>query len=553
MENIRLSAIPPPPHPHANMIAPSACGMIDTGPLIATKYPSAHFHHVHTLWVLLHFVEHGAKHKSRNEDRQISMLRPLRRMMCLVKLSVPEHSPLPPVYMNLDNSLHTLDYTIRSQGRRQLEFRIILDEIHNIKETLIQILHTSSTSEQTDQQNFQHLPQRTHEVLDQVRDVLASQDPWRNIEKLATKDNRYLVDILQKELDSPGIQNNEFYRSRCFKALIHLSSTHHVLPRLLFRTDVSGGLDSQAVDGGGYADIWRGRIEGDGPETLVCLKVIRSFTRNSAEEIQKKIEALGHEALIWRNLSHPCILPFLGITKKVFEGKICLVSPWMKNRNINVFLEENPDHDRLTAILEIARGLEYLHSLTPPVVHGDIRGNNIIVTDEQHCCISDFGLTLAVQTDTPKEAKHIGCLNWTPPEIIEPKLFDYSYATRRDIYSFGCTVFEIYSGRNPFYEHKYPGAIMRRIINPRSGKDSLLEKPRNAPDGLWMIVTDCLAYQAKDRPPADVVTIPRTIPPLSIRKSNSESHGLNSLNIIRNYMTKVSELEEICMLSAAPL
>ena len=52
-----------------------------------------------------------------------------------------------------------------------------------------------------------------------------------------------------------------------------------------------------------------------------------------------------HEALVWRQLHHPNILPLLGVNIDAFHPSFCLISPWMNNGDIVTFLKQNPQHN----------------------------------------------------------------------------------------------------------------------------------------------------------------------------------------------------------------
>ncbi|KAJ7832517.1 hypothetical protein B0H14DRAFT_2364689, partial [Mycena olivaceomarginata] len=71
--------------------------------------------------------------------------------------------------------------------------------------------------------------------------------------------------------------------------------------------------------------------------------------------------ALGREALIWRQLCHPNVLPFSDCTPS--KTALCLVSPWMEMGTISQFQAR---------ILDVALGLQYLHE--QDIVHGDLKG-----------------------------------------------------------------------------------------------------------------------------------------------------------------------------------
>ncbi|THV05931.1 kinase-like protein, partial [Dendrothele bispora CBS 962.96] len=131
--------------------------------------------------------------------------------------------------------------------------------------------------------------------------------------------------------------------------------------------------------------------------------------------------AFCHEALLWRQLNHPNVLPFLGVNINLFTpARLCLILPWMENRNIIQYLTNHPGHDLLCTISEIAAGLNYLHNLSRPIVHGDIRGANILVNLDSRCCLADFGLSLATETTqgfTTTSDGVKGCARWLAPEL----------------------------------------------------------------------------------------------------------------------------------------
>ncbi|KAF9262809.1 kinase-like protein [Marasmius fiardii PR-910] len=105
------------------------------------------------------------------------------------------------------------------------------------------------------------------------------------------------------------------------------------------------------------------------------------------------IEDFCQEALIWTQFDHPNVLKLLGVNTSLFKADFCLVSPWMENGDIVTFLGKRTNHDRLRSIREIAAGLEYLHSHSPIIVHGDVKGANILVDDNYSYRLADFGLS----------------------------------------------------------------------------------------------------------------------------------------------------------------
>ncbi|KAK0461544.1 kinase-like domain-containing protein [Armillaria novae-zelandiae] len=207
-----------------------------------------------------------------------------------------------------------------------------------------------------------------------ARDLVRSQvqtlingisSPWRSVKSTPQPVVAVVMDVLQQELD--GAHNTKWYHTACMKCLRKLCKARGAVPSSLFLQDVTKEGDN-AIDGGGFADIWKGRFR----DTQVCLKVLRVF--GTDEQKAKVLRDFCREALVWRQFCHPNVLPFLGVSEDLFAPRYCLISPWMGNGNVMSYLQAHPDHDRLTSLAQIAEGMKYLHDHNPPIAHADIRG-----------------------------------------------------------------------------------------------------------------------------------------------------------------------------------
>ncbi|KAJ7583591.1 kinase-like domain-containing protein, partial [Mycena floridula] len=211
------------------------------------------------------------------------------------------------------------------------------------------------------------------------------------------------------------------------------------------------------------------------------------------------------EALLWRQLDHPNVLPFLGVSLEVFAPSFCLVSPWMSNGNLREYVQLHPDFNRLNAIRDIASGMQYLHEHIPPIVHADIRGHNVLVTDDLRCCLADFGLSSITEgvTLTNNSSTNRGSLRWLAPEIILPSA-DVKQLNRstRDIYAFGCTILEVYTGQHPFSQYIQVDAPV--ILDVIAGR-----RPRRPldvfSDWIWDLVEQCWHQDPERRPTARAI------------------------------------------------
>ncbi|KAJ6537966.1 kinase-like domain-containing protein, partial [Mycena capillaripes] len=204
------------------------------------------------------------------------------------------------------------------------------------------------------------------------------------------------------------------------------------------------------------------------------------------------------EALVWQQLRHPYIVPLIGIDTESFPSSLCMVSPWMKNGTSIKYLLGIAAHERQTTIHEIAQGLAFLHD--QQVVHGDLRGTNILVDNDGHACLTDFSLTVLSDTTTTQSNNGAGSVRWMAPETLDPSvcgLTDFARTSASDIYVFACVCLELYTGSPPFNAILYDAAVMFQVIGgfrpSRPDGDAI-------PDHIWNLMQQCWAHHFADRP-----------------------------------------------------
>lgn len=98
--------------------------------------------------------------------------------------------------------------------------------------------------------------------------------------------------------------------------------------------------------------------------------------------------------------------------------------------------------------ISILKAIVYIHSLKPPIIHRDIKGGNIYLSDNGEPILGDFGLSYkAINNDTNFRTA-CGTPLWAPPEILEKD--NSNFSRKCDIWSFGCTVLEMIVGSDPW-------------------------------------------------------------------------------------------------------
>ncbi|KAF8176647.1 kinase-like domain-containing protein [Mycena galopus ATCC 62051] len=312
---------------------------------------------------------------------------------------------------------------------------------------------------------------------------------------------QHLLNLLQDLLDLFSESRNRPLLSQGLMSLFRKSDLH---PACFSLADVRA--EGYQMAGGGFGDIRQGFVL-DQP---VAIKIMRVF----GNDVKAAAKGFGREAVLWRQLSHPNVLPFLGLY--YIENRLCLVSPWMPNGHIVEFLKNAPpDTDRVSLILDIALGLEYLHS--ERVVHGDLKGENILVTPSLRACVADFGLSLIATTLKFQHATTTvrgGTIRFQAPELlISPEV---PIHFRSDIYAFACVCYQILSGKCPYFEVKNDIFLASQV--PTGVRPT---RTNTISDDLWSLLEDCWKGESTHRPKVPQIIGRLRAPPIAAQEAHT--------------------------------
>ncbi|KAF9231989.1 kinase-like domain-containing protein [Melanogaster broomeanus] len=256
-----------------------------------------------------------------------------------------------------------------------------------------------------------------------------------------------MIDLLQALLDLKSKDLDSWYRRRFLDAVIRLSQKSRLHPHSLRIT----GIDTCTPTNhkGGSGAIFQGNLMG----RVVALKELQGAARTADQYLKARISFYDgtdfcQEAVVWRNVAHINCLPFYGVVS-IHDGlpRTCLVSPWMENGDLSKYLKKNPDVLRLPLLVDIASGLEYLHTMQ---VSSPTDQLNIFVTVSGRACLADFGLATAHDTQAAMSTTtHVvsGTHGYMAPELIEarddPSLLPQIDLRRCDMFAFGCIAYEV--------------------------------------------------------------------------------------------------------------
>ncbi|KAF9789248.1 kinase-like domain-containing protein, partial [Thelephora terrestris] len=243
----------------------------------------------------------------------------------------------------------------------------------------------------------------------------------------------------------------------------------------------------------------------------VAVKNIRITTRT----FDQCLKEFCREAVAWRHLRHPNILPLLGVDLK--PHRLSMVSEWMDQGNINQYVKRPRGVNRLQLLVDAATGLEYMHSLT--IVHGDLKGANILINQSHRACLVDFGLSTIARGEHNTGANTSlisvvskaslmsftagGTIRRMSPELLVPEQFgasDDRPTKKSDCYALGMVVYEVLSGNSPYRHIKCEELLMNAIMNGYRPKKPETAESLGFTNELWRSLQRCWLADASARP-----------------------------------------------------
>ncbi|KAI0080150.1 kinase-like protein [Panus rudis PR-1116 ss-1] len=350
----------------------------------------------------------------------------------------------------------------------------------------------------------------SEDLIPWLQSILARKDDG-DLFRLGVDEAAVMIDVLQEVLWSPSLLGDLFAqpeevrigKRRLLDLLKGLSYAYDRLPQCM-HLDAVTEVEQDFRVAGGSANIHFGWLE-DRP---VALKRLRWFQSGGSTEQEKMHKAFIREVLIWGNLSsHPNVLPFIGIDSNTFPHSPCIVLPWMKNGNLLQYAQVVQNREDLPALImlwlrHIGEGLAFIHH--EHVAHGDLRGANVLIDEDETAILTDFGLSRLVGDQLTQNSTVGRKPNWLAPEFLSEE--QPESAPRRtyagDVYAFGCVCIELFTGLPP-YHGCYPVRLITRILEgDHPSRPALYDRPQEMSDELWRIIEQCFAYAPAQRPSA---------------------------------------------------
>jgi serine/threonine protein kinase/WD40 repeat protein len=247
---------------------------------------------------------------------------------------------------------------------------------------------------------------------------------------------------------------------------------------------------------GGMGEVYRARDTRLGRDVAVKVLPVQ-FASDPG-----RLRRFEQEARAIAALSHPNILALYDVG--THEGSPFIVSELLEGETLRERLKSGGLTVRkaVETSVQIAQGLAAAHE--KGIIHRDLKPANVFVTKDGHVKILDFGIAKLTRPDpgpqaatlTPEPSTEtggvLGTVGYMSPEQVRGLPTDH----RTDIFSFGCVLYEMVSGRSPFRKNT-TAETMTAILH--EDPPALAGLGREVPPALEGIVTRCLEKRPEDR------------------------------------------------------
>ena len=240
---------------------------------------------------------------------------------------------------------------------------------------------------------------------------------------------------------------------------------------------------------GSYGEVHRGLWRG----TEVAVK--RFLDQDLSQHLMREFET---EVDLMRRLRHPNVILLMGAVTKT--PNLSIVTEFLHRGSLYKLLHK-PQPPQVTAALsearrmrmalDVAKGMHYLHSCDPIIVHRDLKSPNLLVDKHWMVKVCDFGLS-RMKTHTFLSSKsNFGTPEWMAPEVLRNEPSD----EKSDIWSYGVIFWELLTLKEP-----WNGLNPMQVVGAVGFSGNSLAIPEDARPEAKSLCEDCFRGNAKDRP-----------------------------------------------------
>jgi serine/threonine protein kinase len=200
------------------------------------------------------------------------------------------------------------------------------------------------------------------------------------------------------------------------------------------------------------------------PRKKLDISDVKDNTPKFLKEFKREI------GLLMSLPNHPNLLTLLGFA--IDESDIYIVTEFCKGGTLFDLLYKKDTKinmsfkQQVKILMDICRGMQFLHNLHHPIIHRDLKSLNIFIDNsmdkgstEFQTKIADFGLARTMDDSEEFYTRRMGTFHWMAPEIFADK----PYNSKTDVYAFAIIMWEIFAQKTPYYNLGKPQKIFQYV------------------------------------------------------------------------------------------
>lgn len=264
------------------------------------------------------------------------------------------------------------------------------------------------------------------------------------------------------------------------------------------------------VESGGMGSVSRYKWHSGDSFILVAKKSL--FRGSMAYSYRHNLK---REMAILAKLDHENIVRTIGVVETVddfglvmeyhpFKSYLSFLRDIWANTRKTAEIERAMVPLKIQIIKEIISAMVYLHDHRPPILHLDLKGDNVLLDSELHAKLCDFGLSQMQTLSTLRSmsTSSARAVVGTPGYIDPQRLRDITCrpTTKSDVYSFGILMWEILTGEISYKDVNNDRGLLALHIESKQLRPDVTDVPAIFPNELVSMMTLSWAHEPSDRP-----------------------------------------------------
>ncbi|CAH2067110.1 unnamed protein product [Thlaspi arvense] len=280
---------------------------------------------------------------------------------------------------------------------------------------------------------------------------------------------------------------------------------------------------------GSYGEVYRG--DWHGTEVAAKKFLDQDITGEALEEFRSEVQ-------IMKKLRHPNIVLFMGAVTR--PPNLSIVTEFLPSSHFQNLcrgslyrLIHRPNNQlderrRLRMALDAARGMNYLHSCSPMIVHRDLKSPNLLVDKNWVVKVCDFGLSRMKNSTYLSSKSTAGTAEWMAPEVLRNEPAD----EKCDVYSYGVILWELFTLQQPWGKMN-----PMQVVGAVGFQHRRLDIPDSVDPAIADIISKCWQTDSKLRPSfAEIMT--------SLKRLQKPVTGSNIPRPVPNSSSLTTEQEQ---------